>query len=57
MKLKRKKNLPLVILATRRANREIEQLLLGIGFHARTKIKRSKKLYSRKKKHQNKTED
>lgn len=45
------------LLAARKANREIEQLLLGNGFHARTRIKKSKKVYSRKKKHQNKTEE
>lgn len=46
-----KKKIPLEILAARRANREIERLLHGEGFHARTKIKKSKKVYSRKRKH------
>ena len=50
-KFKRKKNLSLEILATRRANREIERLLLGDGFHSRTRIKKSKKVYCRKRKH------
>ncbi|MBQ3787296.1 MAG: hypothetical protein II849_00645 [Bacteroidales bacterium] len=56
-KFKHKKNLPLEILATRRANRELERLLFGNGFHARTRIKNSKKVYTRKKKHAKKTED
>ncbi len=43
-----KKKIPLEILAARRANREIERLLLGDGFHARTRVRRSKKVYSRK---------
>lgn len=50
-KFKRKKNLPLELLAARKANREIERLLLGEGFHAHTKIKKSKKVYCRKRKH------
>lgn len=54
---KRNKKIPPELLAARKANREIEQLLLGNGFHARTRIKKSKMMYSRKKKHQNKTED
>lgn len=41
----------LEILAVRKANREIERLLHGDGFHARTRIKKNKKLYSRKRKH------
>ena len=45
------KKVPLEILAARRANREIERLLQGDGFHARTRIKKSKKVYSRKRKH------
>lgn len=56
-KFKRKKNLPLELLAARRANREIERLLHGDGFHARTKIKKSKKVYSRKRKHLDNLED
>ena len=48
---KRKMKIPLEILAARKANREAERLLLGDGFHARTKIKKSKKVYCRKKKH------
>lgn len=45
------KKVPLEILSARKANREIERLLHGDGFHARTKIKKSKKVYSRKRKH------
>lgn len=56
-KFKRKKNLPLELLAARRANREIERLLQGDGFHARTRIKKSKKVYSRKRKHLDNLED
>ena len=48
---KRGKKVPLEILAARKANREIERLLFGDGFHVRTKIKKSKKVYCRKKKH------
>ena len=46
-----KKRIPIDLLAVRKANREIERLLYGDGFHARTKIKKSKKVYSRKRKH------
>ncbi len=53
----RNRSIPLEILAARKANREIECLLLGDGFHARTKIKKSKKLYCRKKKHHNRSEE
>lgn len=49
--MKSKKKIPLELLAARKANREIERQLLGDGFHARTKIKKSKKVYSRKRKH------
>lgn len=45
------KKVPLELLAARRANREIERLLHGDGIHARTRIKKSKKVYSRKRKH------
>lgn len=48
---KRNKKVPLELLAARKANREIERLLHGDGFHSRTKIKKSKKVYSRKRKH------
>lgn len=50
MKGKRNIIVPIEILAAHRANREIEQLLLGDGFHARTRIKKSKRVYSRKRK-------
>jgi len=51
-----KKKVPLELLAARRANREIERLLHGDGFHARTRIKKSKKVYSRKAKHRGQPE-
>lgn len=56
-KAKRNKKVPLEILAARRANREIEQLLLGDGFHARARIMKSKKVYCRKRKHRDLEED
>ena len=40
-----------VIKAMKRGGREAEQELLGPGFHATTKIHKSKKAYSRKAKH------
>lgn len=51
--MKRKRGLKITpeLLAVRKANREIERLLHGDGFHARTKIKKSNKIYSRKRKH------
>lgn len=48
---KKRTKVPIEILAARKANREIEQLLFGDGFHARTRIMRSRKAYCRKKKH------
>lgn len=56
-KAKRNKKVPLEILAARRANRDIEQLLLGDGFHARARIMKSKKVYCRKRKHRDLEED
>ena len=56
-KIRKNKKVPIEILAARKANREIEQLLLGDGFHARTMIKKSKKVYSRKRKHQNQSKE
>ena len=53
----KKKHVPLELLAARRANREIERLLYGDGFNARTRIKKSKKVYSRKRKHLDNLED
>lgn len=50
---KRNRKVPVEILAVRRANREVERMLLGEGFHTRTRIKKSKKVYSRKRKHNN----
>ncbi|MBP5548632.1 MAG: hypothetical protein J6X58_07075 [Bacteroidales bacterium] len=53
MKLrKRKKKIPPELLAARKANREMERLLLGDGFHAHTRIKKNKKLYCRKRKYE-----
>lgn len=40
-----------VIKAMRRGGRESEMELLGPGFHSRTKIHKSDKVYTRKKKH------
>ena len=40
-----------VIKAMRRGSREAEMELLGPGFHAAERIHRSKKTYTRKKKH------
>ena len=37
--------------AVRKGNREAEFEIFGPGFHSKTKIKKSKKLYSRKIKH------
>jgi len=39
------------IKAAKRGNREAEQELLGPGFHSKTRIHKSKKLYTRKHKH------
>lgn len=50
--MKRKKDIRLdVVKAMRRGGREAEQELLGPGFHALNKIHKSKKTYTRKKKH------
>ena len=54
---KKNKKVPLEILAARRANREIERMLQGDGFHVRTRIKKSKKVYSRKMMHLDNLED
>jgi hypothetical protein len=37
--------------AMKKANREAEQQALGPGFHSKDKAHRSKKIYTRKKKH------
>lgn len=57
MDFHKKRKVSLDILAARKANREIEYLLYGAGFHSRTKIKKSKKIYNRKRKHTNLTEE
>jgi hypothetical protein len=44
-------NIPNELKAVRRGNREAEFEIFGPGFHSKTKIKKSKKLYSRKIKH------
>ena len=52
--LKKKTMKPLtldVIKAMRRGGREAEMELLGLGFHSYTKIHKSDKVYTRKKKH------
>ncbi len=51
MALKKRTTLSDYIAASRKGSREAEQELLGPGFHATTRIHRSKKLYSRKAKH------
>ena len=52
MKHKVFKNLTMdTIKAMRRGGREAEQYLLGPGFHSVDKPHKSKKIYSRKKKH------
>lgn len=56
-KIRKNRKVPIEILAARKANREIEQLLLGNGFHARTRIKKSKRVYCRKRKHRDLEED
>ena len=50
-KNKNKRTLDDYIKAVKKGNREAEMELLGPGFHSNTKIHRSKKLYSRKEKH------
>lgn len=55
--LKKNKKVPIEIIAARKANRELEHLLYGEGFHSRTRIKRSKKTYCRKRKHANRAEE
>ena len=57
MKGDRRRKVPIEILAACKANREIEQLLLGNGFHVRTRIKKSKRVYCRKRKHRDLEED
>ncbi|MBQ6726747.1 MAG: hypothetical protein IJQ89_09240 [Bacteroidales bacterium] len=51
MKKKRKKIIPPELLAVRIANRQLERELLGDGFHSRTRLKRNRKIYTRKQKH------
>ena len=54
MKRKKKKqvaNLDDIVKAMRRGNREGEQEVLGPGFHATSRVHRSKKTYTRKLKH------
>ncbi|MBR1517827.1 MAG: hypothetical protein IJ620_06805 [Bacteroidales bacterium] len=48
---KKKKKVPLQVLAARMANRELEQERLGSGFHAKDRAVRNKKRYTRKTKH------
>ena len=53
--IKKKKNrrVPDEIIAARMAMREMERETLGDGFHARTRMARNKKRYTRKAKHKN----
>lgn len=48
---KKRKKVPDNILAARIANRDIERMTLGDGFHAHSKQTRNKKRYTRKAKH------
>ena len=62
MVLKKKKNkeksrLDDVIKAMRRGNREGQQEVLGPGFHSSHSVHRSKKTYTRKKKHKGSLDD
>lgn len=56
-KKKKRKPIPDQLLAARKGNREAERELLGDGFHSRTRVRRSKKLYTRKRKHRGDGED
>ncbi|MBO7498152.1 MAG: hypothetical protein J6T64_03050 [Bacteroidaceae bacterium] len=49
--MKKRTTLSDYIAASRKGSREVEQELLGPGFHAQTRIHCSKKLYSRRAKH------
>lgn len=51
MKKKQQRKATIQILAVRKGNRLAEREILGDGFHCRTRIKKSKKVYSRKNKH------
>lgn len=48
MQKKRHISLDDYLRASRRGNREAEQLMLGPGFHSHNRIHKSKKVYSRK---------
>ena len=53
-KIKRKKMLSTTldaIKAMRRGGREAEMKLLGLGFHANSRVHKSEKIYTRKLKH------
>ena len=53
---KKNRKVPLALIAVRKGNREAERDLLGDGFHSRTHVKKSKKVYSRKAKHRGQPE-
>lgn len=54
MKSKKKKSqVPLQILAARLGSRLAEREIRGDGFHSHTQVVRSRKLYTRKRKHKN----
>ena len=53
---KKNRKVPLALIAVRKGNREAERELLGDGFHARTRVRKSKKVYSRKAKHRGQDE-
>lgn len=46
-----------LVKASRRGQREAEMETMGPGFHSTTRIKRSKKTYSRKQKHPGRIQD
>ena len=53
---KKKRKVPLALIALRKGNREAERELYGDGFHARTHVKKSRKTYTRKEKHPGRAE-
>ena len=55
-KKRRGRRVPDQIIAVRHANREIEQEMLGDGFHVRERAVKNKKRYTRKVKHKNNEE-
>lgn len=52
--MKKKRKVPSILIAVRKGNREAEREIMGDGFHVKTKIRKSKRVYSRKEKHKDK---